>query len=146
MKQPLSCDLSWVTAYFFHTHCEKQNRTSTDGYQTLGYVAVPQESFLQRTISNQQRELQLPATNVIPNSRVIFLAVMFQTFCCVAITQTTVLKNGGVFPAALSLFPTELPTNPYFGSWKVIQMVRSKVQLDGSRWPWVCARMGLIPE
>ena len=146
----LSLDLSSVAAYFFHTDCEKQNRTSTAGYKMLGYVVIPQEPFLERTVSNQQGESQLPATNVIPNSRVIFLVVVFQTFCCMAITQTTALKDHDVFRAALGLFPTELLTNPYFGSWKVIRVVHSKVQvMVPSTWchpwcPWVCARMGLV--
>lgn len=135
MKQPLSLDLSSVTDYFFHTDCEEKTQNFSDGYKTLGYVVIPQEPLLERTVSNQQEELQLPATNVIPNSRVIFLVVAFQTFCCMAITQTTVRKDCDVFPAALGLFPTELPADPYFGSRKVIGVVRSKVWVDGSWCP-----------
>lgn len=113
----------------------RNKTTSTDGYKMMGYAVIPQEPFLERTVSNQQEESQLPATNVIPNSRVIFLVVVFQTFCCMAITQTTALKDLGVFPASLGLFTTELPTNPYLVSSKVIQMVHSKGQEDGS---WCC--------
>jgi len=135
LRQPLSLALPSVEAYFFHTGSEKQNRTSTDGYKMLGYVVIPREPLLERTISNQQGESQLPATNVIPNSRVIFLVVAFQTFCCMAITQTTALKDCNVFPAALSPFPTELPTHPDLGSRKVIRVVPPEVQVDGSCCP-----------
>lgn len=107
----------------------------------LGYAVISQEPFLERTVSNQQEESQLPATNVIPNRQVIFLIVVFQTFCCMAITQSTALKDLGVLPAALGLFTTELPTNLYLVSSKVIQMVHSKHQEEGSwcsLWcPWV---------
>lgn len=51
-----------------------RNRTSTDGYKMLRYVVIPQEPFLERIISNQE-EMQLPAINVIPNRRVIFLGL-----------------------------------------------------------------------
>lgn len=122
LKQALSLDLSSVAAYCFHTDYEKQYRTATDGYKTLGCVVIPQELFLERSVPSQQGESQLPATNVIPNSRLIFPVVMFQPFCCMDITQTTVLKDCDVFPAAFGLFPTELPANACFGSSKVIQV------------------------
>lgn len=81
------------------------NRTSTDSYKMPRYVVIPQEPSLERTISNQEEEMQLPAINVIPNRRGIFLAVAFQTFCFKVITQMAMPKNHHVFPAALGLFP-----------------------------------------
>lgn len=143
LKQALSLDLSSVAAYCFHTDYEKQYRTATDGYKTLGCVVIPQELFLERSIPSQQGESQLPATNVIPNSRVIFPVVMFQPFCCMDITQTTVLKDCDVFPAAFGLFPTELPANACFGSSKVIQVGAFKSLSGWVMVPSLC-KMSLI--
>lgn len=67
-------------------------------------VVIPQEPFLERTISNQEEEAQLPAINAIPNIRVIFLSFAFHT-CFKVITQMAMPKNQHVFPAALDLFP-----------------------------------------
>lgn len=56
------------------------------------------------------------------------------------ITQATVLKYCDVFPAALGLFPTELPTNLHFRSFTAIQVGAFKSSLDES-WCPLCGRV-----